>query len=250
MKRYKYFFISILIIAILKSFFFELCMVSSGSMNDTLLKGDYLLIIKPKYDFSTPEFIPFTDIRIPSYSLFKVSEVNKNDIIIFNDPREASQTGSRNYIIKRCIAQSGDTITFADKIIINSLARNELSGVRTMDYTQYNIPPIYVPDIGDTLILNRNNIDWKKSLIQRENNWKLKDDEFSNNYVVTEKQYFVLGDNRDASYDSRIFGFLPREYIKGKAILILGSWDPDIKISNIIDKVRSIRWSRTFSILN
>lgn len=103
------------------------------------------------------------------------------------------------------------------------------------DYGLDNYGPLYIPQRGDTLWLDASHWDRYKDIILTYENHKARkldantyevDDRIQNYYVVEQDYYFVMGDNRDSSLDSRAWGFVPRDHVVGKAVLVYFSWDP------------------------
>ncbi len=193
--------------------------IPSSSMEDTLLVGDFLMVNKFIYGIRTPDWIgiPFTDIgfNIPHTRLPGFTEPKRGDIIVFKYPKDPSQ----NYI-KRCIGLPGDTIEIRNKIVYVNGERFE--DPPKVKYTDWRICPagviqkeIYPPGAG-----NRDNY---------------------GPIVVPEGCYFMMGDNRDNSSDSRYWGFLPEDNVLGKAMIIYFSWDKTIPFYRFYD---SIRWRR------
>nr|WP_262481937.1 signal peptidase I [Candidatus Karelsulcia muelleri] len=114
-----------------------------------------------------------------------------------------------------------------------------------------NYGPIYIPKIGDNISINKKNINLYKDIIVKyeKNSLKLKDGNIfinnkkTSNYKIKKNYYFLLGDNRNNSLDSRYWGFLPYDYIVGKPLFI---------ILNLIfnkKKIFKLRWNRIFTIL-
>ncbi len=116
-----------------------------------------------------------------------------------------------------------------------------------------NFGPLYIPKAGDTLHLNTKNIALYKRLIHayEGNDVKIKKDrifingEQTDHYVVEINYYWMMGDNRHNSMDSRFWGFVPENHIVGKAVFIWLSLDPDKSLFR-----GKIRWSRLFNLVN
>jgi signal peptidase I len=181
---------------IFKAFFFQNFKIPSGSMEDTLLVGDYLFAAK----FTYGTRIPFTDKRI-----LKFRKPKPGEIIIFKSPSEPDKD-----LIKRCIAVGGQKVEIRNKKVF-------------VDGEQRELPPkgkfIY-SEIVPAEFSTRDNI---------------------SPFTVPEGMLFMMGDNRDDSNDSRFWGFLPEQNIKGKALFLYWSWNPDVEFYNIHKK---IRWNR------
>lgn len=204
--------ISLIIISILifKSSFFEPFRIPSGSMIPTLMIGDFILVNKSSYGFKLP-FSDFTffDINFDPIILFGKSSPKRGDVIVFKFPKDTST----NYV-KRVIGLPGDEIEIREKIIyINGqeLKTEEIPGAKYLEdmdenFKVYNLK-FYKSVVGD-----------HSHIIQQDS-----DNYYTNFYDKTKippGSYFVMGDNRDFSHDSRFWGFVPENYIKGRAMLV------------------------------
>ena len=153
--------------------------IPSGSMEDTLVIGDCLLVNKFIYGIK----MPFIDLRLPS-----LRDPERGDVIVFKYPEDRSKD-----FIKRLVGVPGDEIRIRDKrVYVNG----------TLYQTPHEMHK-------DPLILPR-------ELKQRDN---------SGPFRVPAKAYFVMGDNRDNSYDSRFWGFVSNTDIVGRAFIKYWSWD-------------------------
>jgi signal peptidase I len=148
--------------------------IPTGSMEQTLLEGDFLLANRFLYGSK----IPFTDVRLPA-----VRDPERGDIIIFKHPTEGKD------FIKRCVALAGDKVEIRNDVLyVNGGAVEEpYKKLSTFGGSLANYGPVVVP----------------------------------------EGHIFMLGDNRHNSYDSRSWGPLDENYIKGKAMVIYFSWNGD-----------------------
>jgi len=193
--------VAFVLVFIFKMFFFQNFKIPSGSMEDTLLIGDYLFAAKFTYGTK----IPFTDKRI-----LKFNDPEPGEIIIFKSPSEPDKD-----LIKRCIAVAGQQLEIRDKKIYVDGVLRELPAKGK--YIESRIFPAEVS--------TRDNL---------------------GPIIVPEGMLFMMGDNRDDSNDSRFWGFLPRKNIKGKALFLYWSWDPDIPLYDIVHRVR---WNRLFTLI-
>ncbi len=195
--------------------------IPTGSMENTLLVGDFLLVNKFVYGIRTPDWlgVPFTDIgfSVPSYRFPGPQSVKSGDIIVFKYPRDRTL----NYI-KRCVAIPGQTVEVRNKQLY-------------VDGEVFENPP-------ESKFLSKSSVG--KGTRERGifgpkgNDWN------HDNYgpiKIPEGKYFVMGDNRDNSADSRYWGFLSHEDIVGKALLIYFSFDRHTQLKEFYSFVR---WSR------
>jgi len=184
--------------------------IPSGSMENTLIVGDFLLV--NKFVFGAP--LVFTDYRLP-----KIRDPKVGEVIVFRYP----ENESIDYI-KRCIALPGQTVEIRNKVLyIDNKLFPEPPGVK---FSEHYFSPTYLePGIFPSSSGNRDNYGPVK---------------------VPEGHIFVMGDNRDTSYDSRYWGFLPIENLIGKPIIIYWSWNNELPFWQIFSKVR---WERIGNII-
>ena len=209
-KEVKSISLILLLVLIFRSSIAEPFRIPSGSMIPTLMIGDFILVNKLSYGVK----IPFTDINLfgfdssPKY-FFGKSDPERGDVIVFKYPRDKSI----NYI-KRVVGLPGDTVEIRDKVVYlngNPVNAKEISGKEYMEdmddkFKVYNFR-FYKAHTGDT-----------DHVIQLD-----QDAFYQMNFgkkTVPAEHYFVMGDNRDYSSDSRFWGFVPRELIKGKALFV------------------------------
>lgn len=195
--------------------------IPTGSMEDTLLVGDFLLVNKFVYGIRTPDWIgiPFTRVgfTVPSVRLPGPRKVRQGDIIVFKYPLDTKL----NYI-KRCIATPGQTVEirsrqlYVDGMPFENPPRSKFT----------NSAPL-PPNIRERGIFGPADAKWN-----HDNYGPLK---------VPEGHYFVMGDNRDNSADSRYWGFLREEDVVGQALVIYLSWNKNAPAKRFYEM---IRWNR------
>jgi signal peptidase I len=173
--------------------------IPTGSMEDTLLIGDHLLVDKLAY--APPGTI--------SKYLLPYEEPKHGDIIVFRYPADISQT-----FVKRVIGVPGDHLKMVNRIIYrNGIRLNEPYVYHKFPYDAYrdNFPG-ELSQFGDRL----------QDQLQRD---MLEHHVVNGEVVVPPNSYFAMGDNRDNSLDSRYWGFVPRDNIMGKPLLIYWSYE-------------------------
>lgn len=210
------FFPILLIVFLLRSFLFEPFRIPSGSLEPTLMIGDFILVNKFDYGIRLP---------VAHKKIVKTGTPKRGDIIIFRWPPNPSVD-----FIKRVIGLPGDHISYVNKeLTINGQA----------------IPQTYVKDAqaqgedGNTwpAIMKEEDLMGVKHKIYVDNNKQAVD---YKDIVVPKGMYFVMGDNRDGSADSRYWGFVPDKNIVGKAVVIWMSWNNNNKTYIGFDRIGTI----------
>lgn len=220
--------IAVLIAVIIRIFLFQPFNIPSGSMIPNLLIGDYLFVSKYDYGLSRHSF-PFSP---PLFSgrLF-ASEPERGDVAVFKFPPD----GRTDYI-KRVIGLPGDTIALRNGVLIINDER--VPRVRVEDFIRQDGK--HIRQFRETL---PNGVEY--------NTLDEIDNSFADNFgpvTVPEGHFFMMGDNRDRSNDSRLdVGFVPFENFVGKAEVIFFSTDGSAAIWEFWQWPFATRWSRFFN---
>lgn len=212
----KIFWISVALFLVLRTFIVEAFKIPSGSMERTLLIGDFLLVNKLAYGAE----IPFTHKRLPA-----LREPQRGDVIVFESPEDITKT-----YVKRLVGLPGDTLEMKD----GNLLRN---GARLTEQYVWHVSPEVDPV--------EERFRWQREYVIRTANASVGYYPSRNNWgplVVPQKNYFVLGDNRDNSSDSRYWGFVADSLVKGSPFVIYYSYAPDT--AQGVPWLTRIRWSR------
>ena len=183
---------ALILAMIVRIFFYQPFNIPSGSMKQTLLVGDYLFVSKLAYGYSRYSF-PWGIVPI-SGRIFG-AEPKRGDVVVFKLPRDNSTD-----FIKRVIGLPGETLEVRQKkVYINGKPLDE-------PYTHFLTAPA-------------------GSAFHEETSFDVRDQ--YGPVTIPPDHYFMMGDNRDNSQDSRYWGFLPRENIKGRALLIYWSYEAE-----------------------
>ena len=209
----KIFIAAVVLAYIIKTFIIQPFKIPTGSMEDTLFAGDMIIANKYIYGAWSPSTFPLTDIRVPGFRLPAFRDPEPGDVIIFKFPHDPAVD-----YIKRCIAIGGQSVEIKNKRVyvdgnyFSSDSINPNIKHEDPDIIEYNkgYESVYPPGAGS-----------------RDNYGPV---------TVPYGHVFVMGDNRDRSYDSRKWGFVPLDHIIGKAMIIY--W------STATDDDFQIRWSR------
>ena len=225
--------ITILLLLFLTTTLVQAYVIPTGSMEDTLLIGDHLLVDK----------LAFAPAGSLSRYVLPYTDVKRGDIIVFRYPEDISQT-----FVKRAMGVPGDRIRIVNKdLYLNGVHMDEPYTYHKTDYIDSyrdNFPgdPNTRVESGAYEMLTKNVVNGE--------------------IVVPPDHYFALGDNRDSSLDSRYWGFVPRGNIIGKPLIVYWSYDAptedlnDTSISwrHITDLGKNFfsktRWRRTFLLIH
>lgn len=197
--------------------------IPTGSMEDTLLVGDHLLVDKlsyaPQGSFSR-WLLPYTDVK-------------RGDIIVFRYPVNPKDT-----YVKRVIGMPGDHLRITNKqVYINGQKLNE-----PYKFHKSRLDDPYRDNFPSQNFFNTS----ERGIEMLENHVS------QNELVIPPNSYFAMGDNRDNSLDSRYWGFVPRENIIGKPLLIYWSFDAGTgTLSGALQHFFSkTRWNRSFQLIH
>ena len=205
--------------------------IPTGSMEDTLLIGDHLLVDK----------LAYAPVGPVSKYILPYQEIKRGDIIVFRYPMDVTQT-----YVKRVVGIPGDRIHIRNKQVFrNGEKLNE-------PYTYFKTE--YIDSYRDNFPSDPNTriSEAAQEMLEKKVNGEI---------VVPPSSYFAMGDNRDSSFDSRYWGFVPRENIIGKPLIIYWSYDAPterlasstISLDHAIDLLQNFftktRWRRTFKLI-
>jgi signal peptidase I len=213
----KTFVIAVALFLVIRSFLVEAFKIPSGSMERTLLVGDFLLVNKLVYGAE----IPFSGGR----HLPAVRSPRRGEVVVFQYPVDPTKN-----FVKRLVGLPGDTLAMREgvlslngKDVQEGYVSHSDSGYDPVDREFWWQQPyvVHAAEAPDSFHPSRNN--WGP-------------------LIVPPKSYFVLGDNRDNSLDSRYWGFVPDSLLKGRPLLIYYSYAPDT--SDSFSWLTRIRWER------
>ncbi len=223
---------AVIIAILIRTFMFEPFKIPSGSMYSTLYVGDFLFVSKYTYGYSKhslPFSMPLFEGRIWE------DKPERGDVVVFKYPQD-----NKTDYIKRVIGLPGDRIMLENgRLFINGekVNREQVEDFVLRDkYGNAERYRQYVETLPGGV---------------KHNILEISDSEMYDNvpeFVVPEGSYFMMGDNRDRSDDSRVnVGFVPFENLVGKARVLFFSLDPNSEWYKIWNLPRQIRWDRLFN---
>ncbi|WP_317362453.1 signal peptidase I [Campylobacter helveticus] len=247
LKKFYTFFNSwtgtIIFVLLVIFFFIQAFIIPSGSMKNTLLVGEMLFVKKFSYGIPTPR-IPWLEIPIlPDFDddghLISGEGPKRGDIVVFRYPKD-----EKIHFVKRCVAKGNDRVIYANKTLYVSMSEGE-------EFMQQNYPKEKLVRLGGKLFVkepytqkgihyeedkNMDEIIEKFALLGQFAMSKTSFKELGAAYVfdVPENEYFMMGDNRDFSSDSRFWGSVPYKLVVGQPWFVYMSFDKDY----------NIRWER------
>jgi len=218
------------IFLILRAFLIEAYRIPSGSMVPTLLVGDWLFVNKAIYG----AHIPFSNSNLPAYR-----EPRRGDVVVFVSPYQADEAARGNdptpTLVKRLVGVAGDTLYMRNGILyVNGIAQRQGYGTSSqMDPEVANFP--------DTLF------EWQKKVGLKSSRFGAAPTQPTHDnwgpFVVPPHRLFMMGDSRYNSKDSRYWGFVPRENVRGRPLFVYYSYNADDS-DRPLPALTDIRWSR------
>jgi signal peptidase I len=205
----------------LRTFLVEAFRIPSGSMENTLLIGDFLFVNKALYGAE----VPLIHTRLPA-----VREPERNDILVFDSVEEEGLK-----VVKRLIGMPGDTLYMES----GQLYRN---GKKIDEPYALHSDPTQLEDPVQRAKMRT----WQlPHLVQRDTASYQPDLQDWGPIVVPADSFFMMGDNRDSSYDGRYWGFLPRQNVRGRPLVVYFSYDPSSW--RAVPFLTAVRWTRLFT---
>ena len=229
---------ALLIALVIRTFLFQPFNIPSGSMEATLLVGDYLFVEKFSYGYSRNSF-PFS--FPPFHGRVFGSAPTQGDVVVFKMPNQASEHYMEDYI-KRVIGMPGDKVQMVDGVLY--LNDKAVPKVRVADYIERDEFGIvrHVPQFQETLPDGKSYLVLDRETTPYDN---------TQPYIVPKGEYFMMGDNRDNSDDSRgDVGYVPAENLVGRAELRFFSIDDTAVWYEPWTWPGAIRFSRMFTLID
>ncbi|MBA3672637.1 MAG: signal peptidase I [Gemmatimonadaceae bacterium] len=212
----KIFTVSVAVFFALRTFIVEAFKIPSGSMEGTLLVGDFLLVNKVVFGAE----VPLVGRRLPAFR-----HPARGDVIVFEWPKDHTKN-----FVKRLVGLPGDTLAMRDGVLIRNGVALAEPYVRHLDPQS---DPVW------------EEFRWQSDFLVKVAGAAMAYHPSRNNWgplVVPLSQYFVLGDNRDNSLDSRYWGFVPDSLLRGRPEVVYFSFAPDS--SNEFAWLSHVRWAR------
>lgn len=212
--------VAVLLFLVIRTFAVEAFKIPTGSMEETLLVGDFLLVNKAVYGAQ----VPFTRLRLPAFD-----NPEPGDVIVFEYPLDRK----KNYV-KRVVGLPADTLSMkGGRLYVNGVVMAE-------DYVQHIQPNgnYYDPQF-----------EWQRHYLAGKVDpsvYRPTRDDWGP-IIVPPDKYFVMGDNRDNSQDSRYWGFVDRRLIKGRPLIIYYSFDKSTL--RPVPWITEVRWKRVGDVI-
>jgi signal peptidase I len=205
----------------LRTFLVEAFRIPSGSMENTLLIGDFLFVNKALYGAE----VPLIGARLPP-----VREPRRNDVLVFDSVEDEGLK-----VVKRLIGMPGDTLSMENgELFRNGQRINEPYALRS------------APTRSEGPLQRAQMREWQlPHLVNRDPATYQPDLQDWGPIVVPRDSFFMMGDNRDSSYDGRYWGFLPRQNVRGRPLVFYFSYDPSSW--RALPFLTAVRWSRLFT---
>jgi signal peptidase I len=218
------------IFLVLRAFLVEAYRIPSGSMIPTLLVGDWLFVNKAIYG----AHVPFSHASLPAYR-----EPRRGDVVVFVSPFQADEDSLGHdptpTLVKRLVGTPGDTLYMRNAILyVNGIAQRQ--GFGTTPTTNPELANSVDPLFG-----------WQKKVGLKASRFGPAPAQPTHDnwgpFVVPPGRLFMMGDSRYNSKDSRYWGFVPRENVRGKPLFVYYSYNADDS-DRPLPMLTDIRWSR------
>ena len=218
------------IFLILRAFLIEAYRIPSGSMIPTLLVGDWLFVNKAIFG----AHIPFTNSSLPA-----IRDPRRGDVVVFVSPYQGDEAEKgadpTPTLVKRLVGTAGDTLYMRNGVLyVNGIAQRQGYGAATQVSPELanSIDPLF---------------DWQKKVGLRSSRFGAAPSQPNHDnwgpLVVPPHRLFMMGDSRYNSKDSRYWGFVPRENVRGKPLFVYYSYNADDS-DRPLPMLTDIRWSR------
>jgi signal peptidase I len=223
-ENFKALLSALLFFIFLRTFIVEAYRIPSGSMIPSLLIGDWLFVNKLVYG----PHIPFTNSNLPGYR-----DPQRNDVVVFRSPTQVDQPWDPNpTLVKRLVGMPGDTIFMRRAMLyVNGRPQPQKFAPPPSDQVFDSVDPLF---------------DWQKRVGLKASRFGAAPDQPSHDnwgpIIVPARHYFMMGDSRYNSKDSRYWSFVPRENVRGQPMFVYYSYDPDSDTP--LPFITNIRWSR------
>jgi signal peptidase I len=219
----------------IRIFVIEAYRIPSGSMVPSLLVGDWLFVNKFIYGPSLPYTTKPIRVRIPGTPIRFYRDPRRGDIVVFQSPPQIDQPEDPTpTLVKRLIGMPGDTIYMRKGLVyVNGMPQRQ-------GYGAHEPPPPGAAESYDPLF------DWQHKFELKGTRFgappaRPAHDEWGP-LLIPENRYMMMGDNRYNSKDSRYWGFVPRNNVRGQPIFVYYSYDPEC--GSGVCPLTDIRWSR------
>jgi len=217
------------IFLILRAFLVEAYRIPSGSMVPTLLVGDWLFVNKAIYG----AHIPLSNASLPAYR-----EPRRGDVVVFVSPYQADEAGRgadpTPTLVKRLVGTPGDTLYMRNGLLyVNGMAQRQGFATATI-----------VPEVANEI---NPLFDWQKKVGLKSSRFGAAPAQPTHDnwgpFVVPPRRLFMMGDSRYNSKDSRYWGFVPRENVRGRPLFVYYSYNADDS-DRPLPALTDIRWGR------
>ncbi len=209
----------------LRTFIVEAYRIPSGSMIPSLLIGDWLFVNKMVYG----PHIPFTDISLPGYD-----DPERSDVVVFRSPPQSDQPWDPNpTLVKRLVGMPGDTIFMRKALLhVNGIPQRQGFAAGQEENAFDSVDPLF---------------DWQKGVGLRASRFGAAPAQPTHDnwgpIVVPAGHYFMMGDSRYNSKDSRYWSFVPRANVRGQPMFVYYSYNADDS-DRPLPFITDIRWGR------